>query len=835
VHTGAAAEEVYSYDASLAAGRPDAVLLPANAEEVCEAVRVLCNAGVPYTPRGYGTNLSGGSVAAAGGAVIGLARMSRILGIQPARRTAVVEPGITNLDLQKALFPHGFYYAPDPASQKVSTLGGNVGENSGGPHCLKYGVTSNHVLGLEVVLPGGVRASIGGPALDPPGYDLRGLLVGSEGTLAIVTQITVRILPVTEAVVTLLVIYDDAGDAARSVSDIVAAGIVPATLEMMDAPVMLAVEESFPSGYPRDAAAVLIAEVDGPAAGLREQVDRIKQICTRNRSRSIREAANAAERDLLWIGRRGALGAVARLAPSYLVADCSVPRTKLPEALARVSRIVEKHSLRCGNVFHAGDGNLHPLLLFDSRDPDAVRRVHEAGWEIMRACVDLGGTITGEHGVGMEKARAMRMVFSEDCLEIQRALRRAFDPGDLLNPGKMFPDSAQSEGEPAPADEAEAIEMVRRAYRDSAALVPVGGGRRKDFGNSSSREELFLRSERLAAVFEYDPPNQIVTAGAGMPLGRLQDLVAADGQWLPLRPFLGERSTLGGIAALGACGPERLRYGAPRDLVLGMRFVSGTGRAVAAGGKVMKNVAGYDLTRLLVGSAGTLGLVTQLTFRLASLPECSTEVRATGSLEQCAEASARMLGGTLEPTFLAGTPASGSDWRLSAGFEGFAATVKWQAARAIELMAQAGLTDPSAAEYVPRDGVFSGVYASLEDSDFLVRSDVPLDAVAPFAAAACRDLGSGKWMADFGCGRVWTGCAALADEAWLKLCGLAGASQGHIVLEKAPRSFKSRHEVFGPRRREWEILRRVKEALDPRNIFAPGRLPGEGLGKTECS
>jgi glycolate oxidase subunit GlcD len=848
---GAAAEEVYSYDASLATGRPDAVILPGSGEEVREVVRLLSDAGIPYTPRGYGTNLSGGSIATCGGTVICLSRMGRILEIRPERRAAVVEPGLTNLDLQKALAPYGFYYAPDPASQKVSTLGGNVGENSGGPHCIKYGVTSNHVLGLEVVLPGGIAASIGGPALDPPGYDLRGVLVGSEGTLAIVTRITVRILPLAEAVATLLVIYDDADDAARSVSDIVAAGIVPATLEMMDAPVMRAVEESFPCGYPRDAAAVLIAEVDGPAAGLRQQVDRIIQICTRNHCRSVREAADGAERDLLWAGRRGAFGAVARLAPNYLVADCSVPRTRLPEALAHVARVVGKYSLSHGNVFHAGDGNMHPLLFFDSRDPDQVRRVRDAGWEIMQGCVDLGGTISGEHGVGIEKSKAMRLVFSEDGLEIQRALRRAFCPDGLLNPGKIIPDALNAgeaesrleggklgRGDHVPADEGEATEIVRRACRDSAALLPVGGGRRQDFGNFSEKETLLLRSIRLAAVAEYDPANQTVTVGAGMPLSRLQDHLAANGQWFPIRPPLGQGSTIGGIAASGACGPERLRYGAPRDLVLGLRFISGTGRAIAAGGKVVKNVAGYDLTRLLVGSYGTLGFLTQLTLRLAARPECCAAVRAIGSVDQCTEASARLLHSKLEPAFVAATPAGGHDgtqlWQLSAGFEGFGITVEWQTARGVELMGLAGLNDAAAAEYPCGDGIFSKEYASLEDSDFLLRGDFPLDKLAGFVVDACRELDATRWMADFACGRVWAGFPALSAEAWTKLCSLAGANEGHLVLEKAPAHFKSRHEVFGPCCPEWRILRRVKDALDPRNIFAPGRLPGEKLKGMEC-
>ncbi len=438
--------EVYSYDASLAVGVPDAAVFPADTEQTAAVIRAAAEAGVPCVPRGFGTNLSGGSVAPKGGLVIGLSRLGRILAIRPEGRYAVVQPGVTNLELQNALAPLGFYFAPDPASQKVATLGGNVAENSGGPHCVKYGVTTNHVLGMTVVLADGQVLRIGGPALDPPGYDLRGVLVGSEGTLGVITELVVRILPGPESVLTLLVVYDDVADAARSVSDIIAAGIVPATLEMMDATVIRAVEESKPCGYPLDAAAVLIAEVDGPAIGLADQAERIGQLCTKNGCRQVRRAKDATERDLLWAGRRGAFGAIARLAPSFLVADCTVPRTHLPEALGRVAAIAKKHQLDHGNVFHAGDGNLHPLLLFDSRNPDQVRRVHEAAREIMAACAKLGGTITGEHGVGMEKSDAMRLVFSEDDLEWQRRLRVAFDPRGLLNPAKVLPPAEKGTG-----------------------------------------------------------------------------------------------------------------------------------------------------------------------------------------------------------------------------------------------------------------------------------------------------------------------------------------------------------------------------------------------------
>ncbi len=334
----------------------------------------------------------------------------------------------------------------------MATLGGNAAENSGGPHCLKYGVTTNHVLGMTVVLPSGEVVRVGGPALDPPGYDIRGVLVGSEGTLGIITEMVVRILPSAESVLTLLAVYDAVADAARSVSAIVAAGIVPATLEMMDAAVIRAIEASKPCGYPLDAAAVLIAEVDGPAVGLAEQADRVRQLCMQNGCREVRAAKDAAERNLLWAGRRGAFGAIARLAPSFLVADCTVPRTRLPEALAQVATIATRYQLAHGNVFHAGDGNLHPLLLFDHGDPEQVQRVHHAGREIMEACVALGGTITGEHGVGVEKLEAMHLVFSEDDLEFQRRLRAAFDPHELMNPGKVLPPASGSPPADEPAD-----------------------------------------------------------------------------------------------------------------------------------------------------------------------------------------------------------------------------------------------------------------------------------------------------------------------------------------------------------------------------------------------
>ncbi len=436
----------YEYDATVERALPDAIIFPASTADVVAIVKIAQRERLPIVPRGAGTNLSGGTLALRGGIVLEFSRMNRILEIDTTNQRAVVEPGVVNLDLQNALAPLGFYYAPDPASQKTSTLGGNVGEDSGGPHCLKYGVTSNHVVGLEVVLPTGEVVHTGSAVEDSPGYDLTGLLVGSEGTLGIVTKITVRIMRLPEAVKTLLAIYDRLEDVGQTVSDVIAAGIIPATLELMDRPVIKAVEDSVHAGYPLDAEAVLLIEVDGLADGLERQAEEIVAICRRNNVRDVRVAQTAAERDLLWLGRRGAFGSVARVRPSYLVQDGTVPRTRLPEILREVVAIAAKHKVMVGNVAHAGDGNLHPLFMYDPKDKDESRRVHEAGTEILARCVEMGGTLSGEHGIGLEKQKVMPLRFGPVELATMAALKRSIDPQDLLNPGKILPREATSSG-----------------------------------------------------------------------------------------------------------------------------------------------------------------------------------------------------------------------------------------------------------------------------------------------------------------------------------------------------------------------------------------------------
>jgi glycolate oxidase len=431
--------QLYQYDGYLVERRPDAVAFVHSTEEVAKVVKACNRHNVPFVARGGGTNLSGGTIAFNGGVVIELIRMNRILEVDCANQRARVQPGLFNLELGSALAPLGYQYLPDPASQKACTLGGNVAENAGGPHCFKYGVTTNHVLGLTVVLPDGEVVQLGGKAADPVGYDLTGLFVGSEGTLGICTEVVVKIVRLPEAVKTLLAVYDSIEAGSETVSAIVAAGMVPATLEMMDQLVIQAVEDSVHCGLPLDCATVLLIEVDGLRDDLELQAKAIVDLCKAHGAREVRVAKDEAERAGLWAGRRGAFGAVARLAPSFLVCDGTVPRTALPLVLRKVAEVGAKYDLRIPNVFHAGDGNLHPLILFDWRDPDQKARVLKAGMEILGLCAELGGTISGEHGVGLEKMEAMRLVLGEADIQSQRRIKQTFDPRNLANPGKLFP------------------------------------------------------------------------------------------------------------------------------------------------------------------------------------------------------------------------------------------------------------------------------------------------------------------------------------------------------------------------------------------------------------
>ncbi len=430
---------VYEQDGSILQVMPEFVVLPADVSQVSAVVRAARQAGVPIVPRGSGTGLAGGAVPAEGGIVLSLARLNRVLEVDLRNRVALLEPGVINVDVTKAVAKDGLFYAPDPSSQAACSIGGNVANNSGGPHTLAYGVTTNHVLGLEVVLDGGEVAWLGSRVLDAPGYDLTGVFVGSEGTMGVVTKAAVRLMRTREAVRTLLAIFDEMEKATSTVVEITAAGIIPAALEMIDHLTIEAVETGAPVGYPRDAAAVLLVEVEGVREYTERAAAHVQAICTRSGAREVRVAQNEHERYLLWKGRKGAFGALGALTPNYYVQDGVVPRSRLPEIMRRVAEIGEHYGLRIANVFHAGDGNLHPNILFDMRKPGDLDRVIAAGEAILRACVEAGGSITGEHGIGLEKKAYIGLLFTVEDLDAMARVRRAFDPDGRFNPAKLFP------------------------------------------------------------------------------------------------------------------------------------------------------------------------------------------------------------------------------------------------------------------------------------------------------------------------------------------------------------------------------------------------------------
>jgi glycolate oxidase len=430
---------LYEYDGSIDKARPDVVVFPRSTEDVVAIVKLAGEYSMPVVGRGAGTGLSGGAIPREGGIMVAFARMNRILELDFENERAVVQPGVVNLDITLAVQGSGYFYAPDPSSQRACTIGGNVAENAGGPHTLAYGVTTNHVLGLEAVLPDGSVITTGGKETDLGGYDLTGLLTGSEGMMALTTKVIVRLMRQPEMVKTILAIYDSADDAGDTVAEITARAITPVAVEMLDGVMLRMVEEATHAGYPMDADAVLLIELEGLKEGVEEQVEQIREACAACRAREFRIARNTEERELLWKGRKNAFGAVGRVSPSYYVQDGVVPRTQIAPTLRHIHTVSDRYGLSISNIFHAGDGNMHPIILFNARKPGDLEKAVLAGSDILEYCISVGGSITGEHGVGMEKMDLMTQLFSEDSLDTMRRLKEVFDPQQRFNPGKVLP------------------------------------------------------------------------------------------------------------------------------------------------------------------------------------------------------------------------------------------------------------------------------------------------------------------------------------------------------------------------------------------------------------
>lgn len=757
--------------------RPRAVVFPQSTEETAATIRVLARFGIPFTPRGAGTGLSGGALALNHGVVIELARMRRILAIDQENLVARVQTGVINLQVSRAVAHLGLHYIPDPSSQPTCSIGGNIAENAGGIHCLKYGTTTDHVLAARVVLASGEVVDLHSAEAGATGYDLLGVFIGSEGTFGIATEATLRLTPLPPAIRTLLAEFAEVDDASHAVSAIIAAGVMPAALEMMDREIIRAIEASvFAAGLPPDAGAALLIELDGMEAGIDEQAEQVNSICIKFGARSCRLARDEHERKKLWAARKGAFGAVGRIAPDSMIQDAVVPRSRLPEVLRESYAIAQKYGLILANVFHAGDGNLHPLICFDSRSADEVRRVKEAGRELMEVCVRAGGSITGEHGVGLDKRDYLPLIFSEADMEAMLRVRAAFDPSGLCNPGKIIPmlrgcgegravamtpnggsgsGTAEPIGAPAnspaelnavallgeksrpagavssssaagssfdrniaqrqlgnvvgeanvtsaditasltvsPASAAEISEVMKLAASERWTVEPAGAGANLKTPNGK-RANLVVSTLRLHQVLDHEPADLITTTQTGVRLARLNAELAAGGQWLPLDPPGGSNATIGGVVATGLGGAQSFGYGPPRRHVVGMQVVLADGSVIRVGGRVVKNVAGYDLCKLFTGSRGTLGVIVTVNFKLRPRPEREATVIASGTTEALLSTARQILQTRLFPVALELlSPALAETLNLAgngqkvllARFAGGTKTVEYQLAQALSL------------------------------------------------------------------------------------------------------------------------------------------------------
>ncbi len=626
---------VYSYDATLERRRPEAVVLPETAQQVQAAVRICTELGVPLVPRGSGTCLSGGPVPVRGSIVLSLTRMDRIVEVDEENLRAVVEPGVINADLNAAVEERGLMYAPDPASQVACSIGGNVAENAGGPHCLKYGVTANHVLGLRAVLADGRLVRYGGKSLRYPSLDLRGMLIGSEGTLGVVVEITCRLLPKPPDVVTLLACFGNVVSAGAAVSDIIAAGILPATIEMIDRLVIEAVQRYRDLGYPRDAQAVLVIELDGIGPALRAQVAQIERICQARGALRFEWAEDPAERERLWFGRKGATAALSVIAPGKLSTDVTVPRERLPEALAAIDEISRRFNIPIGNVFHAGDGNLHPQVIFDPRDQEQTARAMAADEAITEMALKLGGVVTGEHGIGSQKRKWMTRSFTRPTLQAMWHVKDSFDPQGLLNPGKVLPDkselaAAHSASAPAAAsDRPQSPEELAALLRDAAADGrPVNAPGQSGMSTPAGGLEIDLTA--LSGIVDHDRENLTITVLGGTPLGEVRAALEGAGQCIPSWDGLGDDIPVGDVVARALPAPGIAAFGDARDAVLGLWAASGEGELIQAGSKCVKNVAGYALERLFVGGFSTLAVIAAVTLRVRAKPQAAASAEFRG-------------------------------------------------------------------------------------------------------------------------------------------------------------------------------------------------------------
>ncbi len=823
----------YESDASFDRHMPDAVVFPRSTQDVVRLVRWARAAHVPVVARGAGTGLSGGAIAEHGGIIVEFSRLARVLELDTRGRSAVLEPGVINLKLDEQARTQGLYYPPDPASGRSATIGGNVAENAGGPHCFKYGVTTNYVTGLHVVLADGRVVRLGGRALDYPEYDFVGVMTGSEGTLGIIAEVNVRLLHVIPAVQTLMVSFDSVEAAGQAVSAIIAAGLQPATLEMMDRQMMRVVEDSVHAGLPVDAAAALIVEADGYPASLSPQMQEIAAILHEHAGHDLRFAQNEDERTRIWYARKSVGGALSRIAPGYLPVDCTVPRSKIAETLAEINEQCADIQPPVAYLMHAGDGNFHPhIFMQDPSNPAVVARAFEGARQIMQICVDKGGSITGEHGVGTEKRAGMRLMYDDAELAAMQDIKVVFDPDGLMNPGKLFPPDQPpppgqngSAGAPAsfgavlPATLEEAVELIRAclAANPRVRMSIRGSGTHTP---QMSGTDIVLSTRALSGVRNYAPEDLYVTVGAGTRLNDLQDRLRRDGMWVPLvSPW--QDSTLGGIVATNLNAPRRLRYGAIRDQLLAATVVLGDGRVIRAGRSVVKNVAGYDLPKLFVGAHGTLGLIAEVTLKIAALPRATkTLVVPIETLDRGLECAARLLHICLVGSALLlcrGCDVAGvsAPFVLLYTMEGLPEDVNAEAALAREALEDASVHLSEEPE-LAGSAVWAGWLREAAAHEMTTRVGIP-----PKELALVRDLCDSAectFLADIANGHLFLR-GRIDLEVTRRDVRKVG---GYAVVQSAPNEIASDVNLWGDAPESLDLMRRLKARWDPHGILNPG-------------
>ncbi|HEY5486082.1 MAG TPA: FAD-linked oxidase C-terminal domain-containing protein [Candidatus Limnocylindrales bacterium] len=899
-----------AYDADGMTNRrvtPAIVVLPANAEEARAVIGECRDAGVPFVPRGQGTGLSGGAVPHREGVLIPMTRMGRILDSDVAAQTVVVESGVVTAVVTTAVAAAGLFYAPDPSSGSASSIGGNIAENAGGPHCLKYGSTAHHVLGLQMVLSDGTTVELGGPALDPPELDLLALAIGSEGTLGLVTTATLRVTSSPETVWLGLAAFNSIEAAGETVSAIIAAGIVPAALELLDSLAIEAAEPIAHVGLPK-AAALLLVELDGPVDEVEVTRGEVERIARSNGAFELRTAATADERERLWKTRKSVAAGIGRIAKAYLTNDFVVPRSALPRMLRRIRGVADATGRTIGNVSHAGDGNMHPLVCYDPRIPGDFEAAHAVGDRIMAFCLEEGGSITGEHGVGIDKLEGLAQMFGPADLETMSLIREAFDPLGLANPGKALPTpgrcaeaslgagmgddgtspepasrsatagrrasetASRADGPVKPVstaelvdrlgswsavsptlDETNGIAVVHVAPESPADVssilalaneqqlaVSVVGADTIRRAREAVGARIVLSTERLTGFLDYRPDDLVIAASAGTPVGELERLVAEHDQTIALEPPFAERSTLGGAIAAGLSGPRRQKYGAPRDRLLGMRFVRAEGTLVRCGARVVKNVAGYDLSRLMAGSFGSLGVIVEATLRCSPVPPVVVSLeltpRPSDKLGVMWALACELNKARLDPSALEiGGPSTRGHVLLEGASPESAGR---RAARVAELCdrfnidcRELGPDEAAMAWAEQRDRPWAG-------TDTVVRVSTPLPALTGVVDELVRDASSAgleiAWSGRLGLGVGYVGLrghgGSASDVAKLSAVlsrtrDLARDAGGWLVVLRAgelPDEFD--RWVTPPR--TLALMRALKSRLDPHGILNPGMGPG---------